>query len=287
MIPGTDLCDTCEMLKKNIQYAKDIDEKNKVAFNLKNHKNEAEKERQYYNNNITTSNTSKEIAHICYDWAQNVPIPFSPQQAGQIYFKTAFAVHIFGVCSTKQKKQLNYLIGENEFPNGSAEKGANTTINLVFNALNKLYQGEQHLKVTCDNCTAQNKNNLSLFFWAWLTMIGMYDTIEVSFMIPGHTKFLPDGYFGNIKALFRKTRINTVNDVEQVVKKSTKNNSNHAVRYNNGNGWLYYDFESFLKPHFRELPGIQKYRHFWFKRSEPGKVFAQKEAGENFGVLMF
>jgi len=46
---------------------------------------------------------------------------------------------------------------------------------------------------------------------------------------------------------------------------------------------LYYDFESFLKPHFKELPGIQKYQHFWFKRSEPGKVFVQKETGKEFG----
>ena len=140
-------------------------------MDLKNHKNEAEKERQYYSNNITISNTYKEIAHICYDWAQNVPIPFLPQQVGQIYFKTAFAAHIFGVCNTKQQpftQQLNYIIGEDEFPNGTAKKDANTTINLVFNALSKFYQGEQHLKVTCDNCTGQNKNNLSLFFWSWL-----------------------------------------------------------------------------------------------------------------------
>ncbi len=236
MTPGTDLCDTCEALKRSIQYAKNIDEKNKIALDLNNHKKEAEKERQYYNNNITTSNVSKETAHICYDWAQNIPVPFLPQQAGQIYFKTAFTVHIFDVCNTKQKQQLNYIIGEDEFPSSSAEKGANTTINLVFNALRRFYQEEQHLKVTCDNCTAQNKNNLSLFFWSWLTMIGMYEIIEVSFMIPGHTKFLPDGYFGNIKALFQKTRINTVDDVEQVIKKSTKNSSNHAIRYNKGSG---------------------------------------------------
>ena len=53
-------------------------------------------------------------------------------------------------------------------------------------------------------------------------MIGMYETIEVSFMVPGHTKFLSDGYFGNIKALFRKTRVNTVDDVEKVVKSPLK-----------------------------------------------------------------
>ncbi len=102
--------------------------------------------------------------------------------------------------------------------------------------MRRFYQEEQHLKVTCDNCTAQNKNNLSLFFWSWLTMIGMYKIIEVSFMILGHTKFLPNGYFGNIKALFWKTWINIVDDVEQVIKKSTKNSSNHAIRYNKGSG---------------------------------------------------
>ncbi len=46
---------------------------------------------------------------------------------------------------------------------------------------------------------------------------------------------------------------------------------------------MYYDFESFLKPYFKELPDIQKYQHFWFKRNESGKVFVQKEAGGEFG----
>ncbi len=45
---------------------------------------------------------------------------------------------------------------------------------------------------------------------------------------------------------------------------------------------MYYDFESFLKSHFKELPDIQKYQHFWFKRSESGKVFVQKEVGGEF-----
>ncbi len=169
MTSATDLCDVCEILKKKIQYAKNPDEKSKIGLDLKNHKNEVEKEWQYYNNNITISNTHEEIAHICHDWAQNVLIPFSPQQVDQIYFKTAFAVHIFSVCNTKQQpfaQQLNYIIDEDEFLNRTAEKGANITINLVFNALSKFYQREQHLKVTCDNCTGQNKNNLSLFFWS-------------------------------------------------------------------------------------------------------------------------
>ncbi|CAG8843837.1 12546_t:CDS:1, partial [Racocetra persica] len=40
-------------------------------------------------------------------------------------------------------------------------------------------------------------------------------------------------YFGNIKTLFRKTVINTVDDVQKVINKSTKNDTNKGIRYNN------------------------------------------------------
>ena len=56
--------------------------------------------------------------------------------------------------------------------------------------------GKKDLHITCDNCIAQNKNNLSLFFWAWLCMLGWYNNITINFMIPGHTKFICDAFFG-------------------------------------------------------------------------------------------
>ena len=93
--------------------------------------------------------------------------------------------------------------------------------------LNKIKK--RYLKVICDNCGGQNKNNFSLWFWLWLVMIGWYDNIELNFMISGHTKFVCDGYFENIKKLFYKTRINIVEDVEQVINISAV--ANEAVKY--------------------------------------------------------
>jgi hypothetical protein len=63
-------------------------------------------------------------------------MPYSPQQVGSIYFKSAFSVHLFGVCKTEggQNHQLNFIIGENELPIGIA-KGANTTLNMVYFSL--------------------------------------------------------------------------------------------------------------------------------------------------------
>ncbi|CAG8719812.1 44678_t:CDS:2, partial [Gigaspora margarita] len=165
--PGTDLCETCEMLKAEIRRANYNEEKELIQKRLYNHKQKAEIEREYYHN-INKYN-----------------MPYSPQQIGTSYFKSALQAHIFGICNTGQNpaQQFNYIIAENEFPKGT---------------------------------------------------VGMYDTIEVNFMVTGHTKFICDGYFGNIKTLYRKTVINTVDDVYKVINKSTQNSANNGICYNDG-----------------------------------------------------
>ncbi|CAJ0839354.1 9745_t:CDS:2, partial [Entrophospora sp. SA101] len=43
----------------------------------------------------------------------NVGILYSPQRVGSIYFKTLFAVNIFGVCKTGEENcQLSYIIAD-------------------------------------------------------------------------------------------------------------------------------------------------------------------------------
>ena len=96
-------------------------------------------------------------------------------------------------------------------------------------------------------------------------------------MIPEHTKFVCDRYFENFKKLYYKNKSNTVDDLEQIINTSTT--ANEAVRYNKGLGWIWYDFTSFLSPHFKGLPGITKFYHFQFSKLELGKVYCSKEAG--------
>ncbi|CAG8703104.1 5439_t:CDS:1, partial [Ambispora leptoticha] len=58
-------------------------------------------ERQYYNKNIEISKQTRfNTMHICYDWAQNVLIPYSPWQPGGLFFKSPFNVHLFGITNT-------------------------------------------------------------------------------------------------------------------------------------------------------------------------------------------
>src|SRR5688572_26118488 len=93
-------------------------------------------------------------------------------------------------------------------------------------------------------------------------------------MIPGHTKFICDPEFGSIKKAYKNSHINTVG---MVINRSSIHNK--SIRYNNGLGWKWKDFNSMLKDHFRTLPNITKYNHFRFSSlsNDIGIVYFSKK----------
>ena len=129
--------------------------------------------------------------HYSFDFAQQVHFPFDCQQTGPAYFKTARKCGIFGIVCEGKSEQVNYLIDEAENPG----KGANCTISLVHHFLDKYGCGEDDVQLHADNCTGQNKNNANIHYLLWRVMTGRHRTAELSFMLVGHTKFAPDGFF--------------------------------------------------------------------------------------------
>jgi hypothetical protein len=149
------------------------------------------------------------IAHYSYDWAQNVHVPHSDQDEAV-------------------RKQINYILDENEL----LGKGPNSTLSLVFDGIKRLNKGEKHLKITCDNAGGQNKNNTTIWFYLYLVICGYYESIELNFMIPGHTKFKCDGSFGLIKRLYRKTTVDCVDHIVDIVKRSSMQRWISIFRHN-------------------------------------------------------
>ena len=64
----------------------------------------------------------------------------------------------------------------------------------------------------------QNKNNAMVQYLVWRVMTGRNTTIELNFMLAGHTKFSPDRHFGNFKTLFRRTFASSMPDIAEVTK---------------------------------------------------------------------
>src|SRR6266480_4068933 len=116
----------------------------------------------------------------------------------------------------------------------------------------------------------------------YLVICGYYESIELNFMIPGHTKFKCDGSFGLIKKFYRKTTVDCVDHVVDVVKRSSIAGLNKARCYNDRNGFQYFDIVNSLKTYFKKLPGLQKFQHFTFTNANPGIIKAQEIANGTF-----
>ena len=101
-------------------------------------------------------------------------------------------------------------------------------------------------------------------------------------MIPGHTKFKCDGSFGLIKKLYRKTSVDCMDHVVEVVKRSSPAGLNKAQCYEGGKGFQYLDIKSILGIYFKKLNGLQRYQHFLFEASNLGMVKAQEIANGSF-----
>ena len=121
--------------------------------------------------------------------------PFSAQQTGPEYFKTAHKCGIFGVCNDGESRQVIYLIDEAENPG----KGADCVTSLLHHYFEHHGAGEKSMYLHADNCVEQNKINATVQYLMWRLMTGRHEFIELSFMLVGHTKFSPDRFFGLFK----------------------------------------------------------------------------------------
>lgn len=297
--PKTDLCMTCEDFKKKLNHiAADLDEKResekeKIYRDALAHIEAAKKERTYYNACVrmaekeygklqlkkvpkksTRPNYRNIMQHYSWDFAQQFYYPYEDQQVGPIYFKTPRKAQLFGVCCEGIPRQTNYLIDEADF----LEKDANTVISLLDHFFAYHGIGEKYACLTADNCVGQNKNNAVLHYLIYRTIAGLHDNIELSFMLVGHTKFVPDGYFGLIRRIYRRSRVYTYEDLKQTILDSSNNGQNDCQTFIQGDRKtpiIYRDWSPWLLKFFKKLPDITMYRHFKIKANCPGSVFVR------------
>lgn len=301
--PRTDLCMICEDFKKELnKITADLDErrdseKSNIYRKALDHIEAAKKERMYYRacsklaeehylklglRDIPTKpakpNSKNIMQHYSWDFAQQFHYPYEDQQVGPIYFKTPRRAQLFGVCCEGIPRQTNYLIDEADFP----EKDANTVISLLDHFFENYGLGEKYTCLTADNCVGQNKNNAILHYLIYRVLARLHDNIELSFMIVGHTKFAPDGYFGLIRRRYRRSNIYTFDDLYQTVLDSSENGHNVCQAVHKGSGsvnsqqLIYRDWSPWLLKFFEKLPDITSYRHFRITKSKPGIVFLKK-----------
>ena len=134
-------------------------------------------------------------------------------------------------------------------------------ISYVHHFFHNYGMGEQKVQLHCDNCSGQNKNNYMMWYLAWRVMHKLHLEASVHFLVAGHTKFSPDSFFGLIKQKYRKSRVDSLADLERVVQTSSPvahGNVPQLVGHEDGRILVpSYDWQSHLRPYFKVLPGIK------------------------------
>ena len=198
---------------------------------------------------------------------------------------------LFGVTCEGMPQQVTYLIDEAM----TISKGANSVINYLDHFLANYGLGETTLQLHCDNCSGQNKNNYLMWYLAWTTIRTtihqLHSTVSVNVLITGRTKFGPDRCFGLIKQRYCREIVSCLNDLVDVVNNTTITGVNIAQKVGSEDCEVIVpqaDWQAFLRPFFRVMPGIKRYHNFHFDSTQPGMLFCTEYAHseeESFRLL--
>lgn len=109
----------------------------------------------------------------------------------------------------------------------------------------------------------------------WRVMTGRHTSVEVSFMLVGHTKFSPDRFFGLFKKAYRRSTVSTIFEISRQVELSTATGQNipQLVRDNRDKIQVkFYQWTAFLGQFFRTIPNISTYHNFRASEGQRGDI---------------
>lgn len=281
MKPAYDLCEVCHTLSKNAAKTVNVSEDEKAAAiqEYSDHLNMATTQREFYNDYRTMVRCDlktlypglpeSEYLVISMDFAQNVNFPSGPQQVGTSYFKSARKAAIFGITNKRANVQHIFCIDESDM----IGKGPNCVLSMLDYYLKEIHPTKR-LIIFADNCAAQNKNNTVLRSLQHLVDTSkVCSSVELHFLLTGHTKFSPDRLFGVFKLKYASMNIDCFSDVLNCVEISSSKKCNVPVAVRLPNSVqptvIWKDYDQYFKSAFKKLPGISKFHHFVFAAKKP------------------
>ena len=135
---------------------------------------------------------------ICIDFAKAI---MTPKVSSQIaYFKRKLKTRLLGIYVATITKMFACIWTEN-----IGGKGPDQVISALHHLLlTSLRDHTPHLIIWSDNCPSEFKCNRLLFYAHWLVNTGVFDRIDLKFLVPGHTYGVCDRKFGNFEHIVER-----------------------------------------------------------------------------------
>jgi hypothetical protein len=277
--PRSDMCDFCEIQKRNIAGIKPYDESRaeKLTAELMAHQKAYQGERDVYNTEREQGKMDRIkfrqgkrkadecVEHISIDYGQSIGVPHTTDQLGGTFFLHMRNFHLFGICSVLENTQVCYTYDERE-----AGKGSNEVISFLHDFFSSREIQTPNIKIHADNCKGQNKNKYVIWYLQWLVATGRAKHIEFKFMIKGHTHCIVDSGIGHTKRELRRSDVFCLDHWAKVIDRSARTNKARVVDGND-----VYDWKRELARYFKALVGISKFQHFAVDSATPGWVWVK------------
>ena len=126
--------------------------------------------------------------------------------------------------------------------------GPNLTCSLLWHHLCQIRENPQrrskHLQIQMDNCPGENKNRTVFAFCGMLVHKKIYESVTLSFLIPGHTHDDIDQMFSTWSQHYWRNNLYTLDHIPEFVNQAYTDPTKRPTTYNLS--WLY-DFKSWLE----------------------------------------
>jgi hypothetical protein len=130
-------------------------------------------------------------------------ISFGPQ-AHSLYFMNCLKIYLMGIFNEGQTRGHGLIWDETLKSTTSNHVMTCLWMSILLNGT-----GKQNLCLTLDNC-AVNKSCMFIAFYITLVAFGLYDSVDLCWLVVGYTKFSPDWMFGMISSALRVSDVTSI-----------------------------------------------------------------------------
>lgn len=245
--PRVDTCTTCENLQNRLKISNlNTKEKERYMSEKRIHRLRYESFYQLLRESRHSSFT------LVFDLQAVHYLPKLTIQ--ETYYSRQLALYNLGMCCLNSNKNYSYTWLECE-----SARGANEICSALINLLERLqdtdeFKSAKKLRLFCDGCGGQNKNNIVLgALQHWLSSKKFFDDIELVFPVRGHSYLPCDRLFGRISKELR--RMDTIYFPQEYHAVFSRHVDQVFVL---GEHWCVRDFRSMTRATFKPLKSIQQ-----------------------------
>lgn len=176
--PRTDTCGTCDLL--NIE-SRNFPGNRQVKQKLELHHRKAEEAlKTMKQDNIKSQEINSEHSSATMDLQKVLSLPTLTHT--DMYYMRQLSNYNFSIHLADNSTGYMFLWHE-----GQAGRGGNEIASCVLKGLTSSITKKKVLTMWSDNCVGQNKNQMFIFLWLYLTAKGYFQEINQKFLVKGHT----------------------------------------------------------------------------------------------------